>query len=89
MTAVGSADGAALQPEQPFTLTVTYTDAAIGLVDETTLVLYRWTGNAWVVESGSQVDPANNRVTATPSQSGLWMLAATVPGRLYLPVMLR
>ena len=89
LTAVGSADGAALQPVQPFTLTVTYTDAAIGLVDETTLVLYRWTGNAWVVESGSQVDPANNRVTATPSQTGLWMLAATVPGRLYLPVMLR
>ncbi len=89
LTATTADNATRVAANSAFSLTVTYADDALAFVDETTIMLYRWTADGWVVEQGSQVDPATNTVTASPTTTGIWMLAATSPGRTYLPLIER
>jgi len=50
---------------QPYSVTVTYTDAETGAVLESSLGLYWQDQGSCVRVPGTQVDAANNRVTAT------------------------
>ena len=75
------------QPAQPYTLTVTYDEAA---VVEDTLALYRWDGQAWVPVPGGVRDPAANTVTAVLSTLGTYALRGEAPAQmypLYLPLL--
>ncbi len=90
LDAVYSATG---QPAQPasgktFTVSIAYSDEEKGAVIEDTLALYYWDGSQWVKEASSQVDTANNTVTATPSHMSLWAVLGETR-RVYIPLALR
>lgn len=85
LQAMITSTGSAVAPLGTFSMTIQYTKEHVQAVDETTLVLYRWDGSAWVVEP-SVVDPATQTVTATPTTTGVWMLGALARNRLYLPI---
>jgi streptogramin lyase len=72
---------------QPFTVTVEYTEAESGGVDESTLGLYWWNGSTWQLASSTR-DPFDNRVTATLNHLTRF---AVLGGKLhlYLPLLMR
>nr|HID14648.1 hypothetical protein [Anaerolineae bacterium] len=80
-------------PAQPasgksYTVTISYSDAEKGPAIESTLALYYWDGGQWVKEASSQVDTANNTVTAAPNHLSLWAVLGETR-RVYLPLVLR
>ncbi len=79
---------AGLAPGQTFTLTVGYTDEERGPAVEDTLALYWWENGQWQREATSQVDPAQNTVTARPGHLSLWGVLGQTR-RVYLPTVLR
>jgi putative multiple sugar transport system substrate-binding protein len=87
-TAVYSGNGQAAQPTKPYTITVQYTDAQNGSVNESTLAFYYWAGNQWIIEPTSTVDVDSNKVTATPSHFSAWIVMGE-NRRVYLPLVNR
>jgi len=85
LQATTTTPGNAVTPTGAFSMTIQYTKEAVQLVEETTLVLYRWDAGAWVIEP-SVLDPAMQTVVATPTTTGVWMLRALARNRLYLPL---
>lgn len=78
---------------QPYTLTLTYTDAelAVAHIDEGTLNLAFWNGAVWVDMlpcGGCGIDTVNNRVTIVANHfSDFWLSGQTT--RLFLPLAVR
>lgn len=71
-------------PSRPFTLTVSYDEAA---AVEDTLALYRWDGQQWALQPGAALDPDTNTVTAALSTLGTYAVRGeTVERPLYLPL---
>jgi ligand-binding sensor domain-containing protein len=87
MSAVISGTTTPVTFNKPFTVTVEYTEAESGGVDESTLGLYWWNGSAWQPAS-STCDPFDNRVTATLDHLTKF---AILGGKLhlYLPLLMR
>lgn len=81
--------GNTVAPNQPYTVTVQYTEEEIGRVLESTLGLYYWDAdsNGWVKEPTSRVDPLNNNLTATPGHFSTWAVLADTKEML-LPLIL-
>lgn len=61
-----------VQPSQPYTITIGYTDEHRGSVVESTLALFSWDGDQWIQEPTSLVDPGAHRITATPDHFSPW-----------------
>ena len=87
-TAVYSGNGQPALPLQPYTITVQYTDAQRGSVNESTLAFYYWAGNQWMKEPTSTVDAVSNKVTATPGHFSAWIVMGEIR-RVYLPLVNR
>lgn len=77
-----------MSPVQPYTVAIEYGAAPSHV--ENTLMLYYWDGAAWVLETTATLDPALNRIVATPNHVGWWVVAgiAATP-KLYFPMILR
>ncbi len=82
-----NAVGAALQPDKPYQISITYTDHELGAIDEARLALYAWDDlqKTWIKEPTSAVDVSNNRLSAEPSHFSIWALMGPVH-RLFLPL---
>ena len=87
VTAVISATGQPVQPAQPYTLTVRFTEAERGSAIESTLALYSWDGGQWVREPSSVIDAASKVITATPNHFSLWAVLGKTH-HAFLPVVL-
>ena len=71
-------------------IAVQYTDSDIQRIVEGSLALYSWDGTQWVKESTSQVNTAQNLITAAPNHYGLWAVGgAGVGGYVYLPAAMK
>ena len=90
LTAVFSETGevATLAPGASYTMTMQYSDEALGATVEDTLALRYWDGSQWVAEPTSVVDTAVNRATAQPDHFSLWALIGENP-KTYVPVILK
>lgn len=91
VTAVSATSRQAVQPLQPYTMTVSYNPSDVTGVVEESLTLYRWDGEQWLPEPGSVLDLQTRTVTASPDALGTWALRAQVlePAHtLYLPILL-
>jgi hypothetical protein len=88
VSAVDQAIGQAVQPAQPYTITVHYTDDERGSVIETTLALYFWNGSQWVKEPSSVVNLHDHTVTAKPNHFSRWAVLGATHGT-YLPIIQR
>ncbi len=76
----------ALQPTQPFTLTIQYSPEQIIPDFESTLALYSWDGTQWVKEPTSSLDMLNHTVTAHPNHFSTFALLQSQLG-VYLPLL--
>ncbi len=81
-------DGLPARLNTTYTVTIPYNEADLHFVDESTLALYRWQDNGWVVESSSEVDNTANTVSATPNALGRFALLgeSTLTRRVYAPL---
>ena len=71
----------------PYTLTVSYDEAALDGVAESSLGLYYWTGQEWEQQPGCVVDAELNLVTCNPDHFSRWAVFGQY--RVYLPLLLR
>lgn len=76
------------QCNQPYTVTVSYSEGELGLVNEDTLALYWREGDQWSKEPTSTVDENKNIVTATPNHMSLFAVLGETE-RVYLPLILK
>src|SRR5690606_36003720 len=83
-TAVLSGTTTLVAPQQRYQLNLTYSDAELGSLDESSLRLYVWNGSAWQPEATAVYHPASNFITAAPDATGWWALLAQ-PHRVSLP----
>jgi peptide/nickel transport system substrate-binding protein len=67
-------EGDPVQPSQPYTVTIEYTDGELGNIMEDTLGLYYWDGDSWELEPSAVVDPLTNTLVATPDHFSYWAL---------------
>jgi peptide/nickel transport system substrate-binding protein len=67
-----SLGGEPVQPSQPYSMTIGYSDGELGIVMEDTLGLYYWDGQAWVLEPTAVVDPLTNTIQAMPDHFSYW-----------------
>jgi hypothetical protein len=88
LTATLSATGQPAQPALPYTITISYTDAARAPAIADTPALYFWDGVAWVREPTSALDQPARTVTAASTRLGLWALLGQSRRQL-LPVVSR
>lgn len=75
--------GQPIQPAQPYSITVRYTNAEQGSSVESSLALYYWSGAQWVREPTSVVDADNNTITAHPHHFSRWAALGKQPGIIY------
>jgi hypothetical protein len=87
-SAVYSGSGNSADPLQPFTITLTYTDAELNGIDEDTLGFYAWDGQIWVKQAGSVLDTALNAIAMTESDFKFWAVLGQQK-MIYLPVVQR
>ena len=75
----------------PMTITLRYSDAGIGDVDESTLSLWAWDGTAWSTEDITVVehDPAFNHLIVQATRSTEYILRGHAIYRTYLPLAMR
>ena len=78
---------------QPFTLVVTYSDAAVQAIDEQSLTLHYWhEGQQSWIAIPTTVDAANNRLTATLDHLTTFAVlqgAISKPAQIFLPLVRR
>jgi hypothetical protein len=79
------ATGLPVQPSQPCTITIGYTDEQRGPVVENTLALYFWDGGQWIQEPTSLVHPDTHTITASPDHFSLWAVLGEV-NRFFAPL---
>lgn len=73
-----------VQPQQPYTLSISYTDDQIRFIIPETLSIYFWDGESWQREESSEVDLQTQIITAEPERLGLWAVMGE-SRRIYLP----
>jgi len=79
--------GQAVQPSQPYTVVIRYTESQKGAAIESSLALYSWNGAHWVKEPTGFVDPIAHVISATPNHFSKWaVLGETLRGFLPLVV---
>jgi putative multiple sugar transport system substrate-binding protein len=88
LAATTSDTGKEVQPQQPYFVSIHYTDGQRGVVKESTLALYSQENGQWIKEATSTVDAGSNTVTATPSHLSSWLVMGEIQ-RVYLPLALR
>lgn len=75
---------------EPDRFTVGYTAADMAGMDESTLGIYWWNGNAWQKESGSRVDTASKTVSAAINHlSAFALLGESSTRTVYLPLVIK
>jgi PKD domain len=79
---------------QPYTITLSYTDAELAARDlnETNLMLVHWDGSAWVDTlpcAGCAVDTAANRVIIVLNYVGEFALVGVRQGQVFMPIVTR
>jgi len=79
---------------QPYTLTLTYTDAELAAagITEATLIVSFWNGSAWVDMlpcAGCGIDAANNRLTIVANHFSDFALVGQTTTWLFLPLIVR
>ncbi len=84
----GTGQAAQPAPGKAYTVTLSYTDEEKGPAIENTLALYYWNGAQWVQEASSQVNTADNTVTAAATHLSLWGVLGETR-RVYLPLVVR
>jgi len=79
--------GQPVQPDQPYTLSLQYTDGELGHALEDTLGLFYWDDDlgAWVIEPTAQVNPVKNSITAHPHHFSMWAVLGDTK-LIFLPV---
>lgn len=85
LTVVDGATGAPVQPEQPYSLAIQYSEAELGVLIDSTLALYAWSGQQWTKEASSMVNLPDHLITATSTHTGLWAIGGETY-QLFLPV---
>jgi hypothetical protein len=90
LTAASQATGQPVQPQQTYTISLSYTDAEAqaAAVDERTLALYWWNGSQWVKEATSAANTSANTVTATPNHLSLFAVLGETH-RIFMPAVAR
>jgi hypothetical protein len=76
--------GRPIEPSQPYTVTIQYSDSGLGAAIEDTLALYLWRENQWKIEATSSIFTTTNTIIATPDQLGTWGVLGETE-RVYLP----
>jgi PKD repeat protein len=79
---------------QPYTITLSYTDAELAArdLDETNLTLVHWDGSAWIDTlpcAGCVVDTAANRVIIVLNYVGEFALVGVRQGQVFMPIVTR
>jgi hypothetical protein len=87
-TYTNSGNPAELAPGKTYSLTIHYIHPELGMVDESSLALYYWNGNAWVAEPSSLLDTTANSVSSTPNHFGIWAVLGETHS-IFLPVVFR
>jgi hypothetical protein len=82
-------DGQPVQPSQPYTMTISYTDAELGFVMEDSLGLYYWNGYTWMAEPSAMLDTLNNTIIATPDHFSFWAVLGIPYKLIYVPIISR
>lgn len=84
----GSGLPAQIQPGTPYTVTITYDEAAVPEnVNEADLSLFYWSGKNWIREASSKVDVENNILWARPNHLSTWAGLIVEANRVNLPIM--
>lgn len=63
--------------DEPLTITLSYDDADVETIDESTLSIYRWNGSAWQALSGCSVNEAENEITCSTDHFSTFALFGT------------
>ena len=88
LTAAATADN---QPVtsflRPYWITLHYTNAELGPVDEKTLIFAVWNGSRWAPVPGAQIDKAVNEIVASLDHMSLFAVLGDAPEQLFLPCM--
>ena len=79
-------DGQPVQPSQPFTMTIVYSDAELGIVMEDSLDLYYWDGETWVAEPSAVLDIQGNTIVASPDHFSYWAVLGVPYKLIYVPI---
>ena len=79
-------DGQPVQPSQPYTMTINYTDAELGFVMEDTLSLFYWDGETWVAEPTAVLDIQENTIIASPDHFSYWAILGVPYKLIYVPI---
>jgi hypothetical protein len=80
-----NASGYEVSPAKHYTLTITYTAAEVSSAIESSLRLYSWDGNQWLLEPSAVLDMTANTISATPNHGGVFAVFGEVI-QLLLPV---
>lgn len=77
-------------PGEPFTITLSYSDADVAGKNENLLTLYRWAGGQWTTSGiACTPNPASNSVTCSIEAPLSEVALATRQTKVYLPVVTR
>jgi len=79
-------DSQSVEPSQPYTMTIGYTDDELGIIIENTLALYYWNGHSWLAEPTALVDGESNLIIASPNHFSYWAVLGLPYKFSYLPV---
>jgi peptide/nickel transport system substrate-binding protein len=82
-------DDLPVEPSLPYTMTIEYSEAELGMVVEDTLGLYYWNGSAWALEPTAVVDPVNNSIVALPIHFSDWALLGEVYQFRFIPLVVK
>jgi hypothetical protein len=87
--AVDAQTGLSVQPVagMSYTVSVPYDENALGGIDESSLRLYYWNRQAWIVEPNTTVDTAKNLLYAKITHFSIWALGSN--SRIYIPIVVK
>jgi hypothetical protein len=71
-----------------YSVSISYADIELGVMDENTLALYYWDGTNWVKDPTSHFDPSSHTISATPNHFSNWAVMGQFIG-VYLPIVQR
>lgn len=87
LTAKETASGNAVTSfATPYYMTLHYTNAELGPVNEATCGLYWWNGSKWVREPDAQFDRSKNEVTVSLDHMSYFAILGEANEQLYLPL---
>ncbi len=74
LKSLSSVDEANTSFNEEITITISYSDSDLSGYDESSLVIYRWNGSAWVALDGCVIDTNLNTITCTTTNFSLFAL---------------